>query len=235
MSATFMPHVDAAFRPTPAKLANVITQNPFLALGGKAIELALGQLVALDSATADRLRALEGRAVDLTWAGPEWGARITVRDGRLTVGPKPSEAGADETRADLGVRATLGGVVNMLMRERGGAGLGSGTNTRVDMSGDASLARELTQLAEKFQPDMERSLADTLGPVFGPQLARAFDAGFRYARQSVSTLAEDAGVFVRDESRDAVAREELEPWLDGVDRLRDGVERLAARVERLRR
>ena len=206
------------------------TPNPFLALGGKAIELALVRLVALDPATADRLRALEGRAVDLTWAGPEWGARITVRDGRLTVGPKPTDA-----NADLGVRATVGGIVNMLMRERGGTGLGSGTNTRVDMSGDASLARELTQLAEKFQPDMERSLADTLGPVFGPQLARAIDTGFRYARQSVSTLAEDAGVFVRDESRDAVAREELEPWLDGVDRLRDGVERLAARVERLRR
>lgn len=206
------------------------TPNPFLALGGKAIELALGRLVALDPATADRLRTLEGRVVDLTWAGPEWGARVEVRDGRLRVGQKPSD-----TPADLGVRATLGGVVNLLMRERGGAGLGGGTNTRVDMSGDASLARELTQLAEKFQPDLERSLAETLGPVFGPQLARAFEAGSRYARRSASTLAEDAGVFVRDESRDAVAREELEPWLDGVDRLRDGVERLAARVERLRR
>lgn len=206
-----------------------MSSNTVLAFAGSALEAALARAVALDATTAERIRALEGRALDLTWAGPELAARIEVRDGRLRVGPP-----GGGSKPDLGVRATLAGAVNLLLRERGGPGLaGLGSAARVEMSGDAALARELTQVAERYAPDVERAFADTLGPVFGPQLARTLKSGLEWAKHSAATLFADAGDFVRDESRDAVARVELDAWADAIDRTRDDVERLAARIARL--
>jgi ubiquinone biosynthesis protein UbiJ len=46
-------------------------------------------------------------------------------------------------------------------------------------------------------------------------------------------LARDAAEFVTEESRDVVAKAELEAFYDDVDTLRDRSERLAARISRL--
>ncbi|HET9484466.1 MAG TPA: hypothetical protein VFO79_10965 [Xanthomonadales bacterium] len=209
------------------------TPNPLLDLAGRALGAALDRAFALDPQSAARLRELEGRALELTWAGPELGARIEIRDGRVRFGPKQAPEGA--APADLGVRATLGGAINMLLRERGERGLAGldPAASRVQMSGDAELARTLSRLAERFEPDLERAFAGVLGEVAGVQLARTLRRGLDWARESATTLAEDAGAFVRDESRDAVSRDEIDGFLSEVDRLRDDVERVAARVARL--
>jgi ubiquinone biosynthesis accessory factor UbiJ len=124
----------------------------------------------------------------------------------------------------------------MLLRERGERGLAGldPAASRVQVSGDAELARTLSRLVERFEPDLERAFGGVVGEVAGVQLARALERGLDWARESAASLAEDAGAFVRDESRDAVARDELDGFLADVDRLRDDAERLAARVARLR-
>ena len=212
----------------------MVAPNPILDVAGRALGAALNRALALDPASAAHLRELEGRALDVTWAGPGLGARITVRDGRVAFGPKPA-AGDEAAPADLGVRATLAGALNMFLRERGERGL-AGVDpkaAKVEMTGDAELARTLSRLVERYEPDVERAFSNVLGEVAGVQLARALKRGLDWARGSAATLAEDAGAFVRDESRDAVARPELDGFLGEVDRLRDDVERVAARVARL--
>ncbi len=208
--------------------------NPLLDLAGRALAAALNRALALDPGAAARLAALEGRAIELTWAGPELGARIEVRDGRIELGPR---ARADAAPADLGVRATLAGALDMLLRERGARGLAGidRKRTKVEIAGDAELARALSHLSERYTPDLERAFGAVLGDVAGAELARGLAGAFAYVRESASTLAEDAGAFVRDESRDAVARTELDGFLADVDRLRDDAERLAARVAALAR
>ena len=56
----------------------------------------------------------------------------------------------------------------------------------------------------------------------------------RHARGAAGALASNAAEYVTEESRDVVAREELNAFHDDVDALRDDAERLAARVNRLR-
>ena len=218
----------------PARTEPAKHPNPLLDLAGRALGAALDRVVALDPATRARLAELEGRAIDLTWSDTGLAARLVVREGRFVFGPKPDASGAPP---DLGVRASLAGVVNLLLRERGGTGLAGAAarGGKVDLSGDAELARTLSRLAERYEPDLERAFANVLGEVAGVQLARALKRGFDWARTSAATLAEDAGTFVRDESRDAVARGELDAFLADVDRLRDDAERLAARIARLER
>ena len=194
-------------------------------LAGRALELALERLLALDPATRDALAALEGRRIELALAAPPVALAITVDGGALRVGPAGREG-----EPDHGLRATLGGLLSHLpfARNPGAPPMG-----KLRINGDAELARALQQLAQRFDPDWELPFARALGPVLGPQVAGLMREALRQGRRTASQFARDAAEFVTEESRDVVGRAELDAFLDDVDGLRDRVERLSARLSRL--
>jgi ubiquinone biosynthesis protein UbiJ len=101
------------------------------------------------------------------------------------------------------------------------------------MSGDVELARRLEQLTREFSPDFEQALRARLGDPAASAIARALRGAFDFTRTSAQRLAEDVADYARDESRAAVAGNELRAFHDDVDRVRDAGERLAARVAQL--
>jgi ubiquinone biosynthesis protein UbiJ len=101
------------------------------------------------------------------------------------------------------------------------------------VSGDADLARRLQTLATRFDPDWQQPLVSLFGEVLGVQIAQGVRAALLKLRGMGSELATSAAEYVTEESRDVVARAELEAFHDDVDGLRDDVERLAARLNRL--
>ena len=198
---------------------------------GRALEAALDRALALDPETRAALAALDGRSVDLALESPPLALRLTVDGERLRVGPV--DAGAE---ADLGVRATLGAVLAQLPRLLPGVNRGDDAPPvgRMRISGDADLARRLQRLAERFDPDWQQPFAAVFGDVVGVQVANAFAAGLRHARDAGRELAETAAEYLTEESRDVVSRAELDAFHDDVDTLRDDAARLAARIARLR-
>lgn len=194
-------------------------------IAGRALEMALDRLLALDPETRAALAKLEGKRVELVVEAPPIALAITVRDGCLRVGP-PDAA----NEPDLGLRATLGGLLAQLPFARAGAGQPAG---KLRINGDADLARTLQQLAQRFDPDWDKPFADALGPIIGPQVARVLREGLRAGSKLAKNLARDAAEYVTEESRDVVAKAELAAFHDDVDALRDRAERLAARVARL--
>lgn len=200
--------------------------SPFDALkplAGRALELALNRLVALDPDTGAALAKLEGRRIGLALEAPPVALELAVVQGRLTVGPPQDEP-------DLGVRATISGVLSQLpfLRPPGAPPVG-----KVRINGDAELARQLQRLAERFDPDWDKPFADLLGPVFGPQAARVLREALRTGAGVARGLSRDAVDYLVEERRDIVGKAELEAFHDDVDALRDRVERLAARLARL--
>jgi ubiquinone biosynthesis protein UbiJ len=204
--------------------------SPFDSLkpfAGRALEAALNRVVALDPDTQVALIKLEGKRIELALEAPALALSIGVRDQRLWVGPPDS---GDEP--DLGLRATLGGLLAQLPFARADNPPPVG---KLRINGDAELARTLQQLAQRFDPDWERPFADALGPILGPQVARVLREGLRNGRRIAGHLARDAADYLTEESRDVVGKAELAAFHDDVDALRDRAERLLARVERLRR
>jgi ubiquinone biosynthesis protein UbiJ len=190
-------------------------------LAGRALELALERVLALDPDTAERVRELEGKRVELSLEAPAIALSATVRDGRVCIGPPEREP-----EADLGLRANLGGLFAQLPFARG-------VNPRLRINGDAELARTLQGLARGFDPDWEQPFADALGPLLGPQVARALREGLHRGAGIARNFSRDAADFLTEESRDAVGRAELSAFLDEVDETRDRAERLLARAARL--
>jgi len=204
------------------------TRTPFDSLkplAGRALEVALNRLLALDPDTRGDLSRLEGRRVSLALEAPTIALEISVTRGKLEVGPVQSE------EADLGIRATLSGALSQLpfLRAANAAPVG-----KVRINGDAELARTLQQLVRGFDPDWDKPFADVFGSIIGPQIARVLREAFQSGAALAKKFGRDAVDYVTEESRDVLGKAELAAFNDDVDHLRDDAERLIARVEKLR-
>jgi ubiquinone biosynthesis protein UbiJ len=200
--------------------------SPFDALkplAGRALEQALNRIVALDPDTAGALERLGGRRIGLALEAPPVALDITVDAGRLKVGPPTTEP-------DLGIRATLSGVLSQLpfLRQDGAPPVG-----KVRINGDAELARTLQHLAQRFDPDWEKPFTEVFGPVLGPQIGRGLREALKAGAGFAKGFSRDTVDYLTEESRDLVGKAELAAFHDDVDELRDRAERLAARLARL--
>jgi ubiquinone biosynthesis protein UbiJ len=198
--------------------------NPLLVRLGTLLEGALNRALALDPEIGTTLAPLDGRRVGVELRGMNLALAIVVREGKLRVGPHW------ESASDLIVRAAPASLFAFALRRGEDTPLPPG---KVEISGDAQLARTLEKVAREYRPDFEEAFAKTFGDVAGVALARAFSRAFAYARESAQALAQDTAEFLREESRDLVAPAEMETFLDDVDALRERAERLEARIARI--
>jgi len=192
-------------------------------LAGQLLEAALNRALALDADTRAGLAALDGQRLQLHLESPPLALEIGVRGAALRVGPVPGEP------PDLSVRAGIGALLGQLPMFKAAGSTGVG---KVQLSGDAELARHLQRLAEGFDPDWAQPFAEVLGPVLGPQVAKLLRDALRAARTHSGGLAMAVAEYLTGESRDLVAKAEQQAFIDDVDALRDRVERLAARFAR---
>ena len=198
------------------------TPNPILQRLGGALEFALNRALALDAETQARLTALEGKRVGVDLHGTGIALAISVAEGKLRVGPHWEKSG------DLNLRAAPASLLAFALRRGDDDATAPG---KVEISGDADLARRMEKLLRGYRPDIEEAFAKTFGDVIGVPLSRALQRAFAYARDSAQAAAQDTAEFLREESRDLVAPAEMETFLDDVDALRERADRLAARVQ----
>jgi len=199
--------------------------NRVLARLGNLLGAVLNRALALDPPSRDAVAALECRRIGVQLRGMNLALAIHVRDGKLAVGPHWQKP------ADLNLHASPASLLAFALRRGDGSPLPPG---KVEVSGDAELARRIEKLLREFRPDVEEAFAQTFGDVLGVPLARVFTRAFAWTRDTAQALVQDGTDYLREESRDLIAPAELEQFLDDVDRLREDADRLDARVQRLR-
>ena len=207
---------------------NAWMPRPLRRLAGRTLEHAFDRALKLDPETQAALGKLDGRRIGVYLRGPEIAFDIEVRDGSLHVEPpRPDES--PEGKADLRVAATPASLVAMVVA-RGEDALPPG---KVEIAGDAELARRMEKLAREFAPDFEAAFARVFGEVLCVPIAQALRRTTHWIRERTEHAGDDAADWLRDEARLIVPRGELEDFLDEVDALRERAERLDARMRRL--
>lgn len=201
--------------------------NPILGMLGRGLEATVNRVLSLDPETLDALRALDDRSITIAFKGSALAMRIAVDSGQLRVGP--AFAGDSQLR----VSATPGSLLAMAAARLRGDADAALPPGQVEISGDADLARRIERLASRFEPDFDEAFARAFGDVIGFQLARGFRGALAGVRKSTSRLLRTSVEYLVEESRDLVARPELEQFFDEVDALRERADRLAARVRRI--
>ena len=197
------------------------SRNPVLDVLGRLLEGTLNRALALDAAALEKIRALEGRSVRVDLRHLGLAMLLTARDGRLEVGP----AGED---ADLSLKASLGSLLSMALARGEDTPVG-----KIEIAGDADLARRVEKLMRGFDPDWEEPLTRAFGDVAGHQVAKGLRGAIGGVQRAARGFTADAVDYLREESGDAVAQPEAEQFYDEVDLLREAADRLEVRVKRV--
>jgi ubiquinone biosynthesis protein UbiJ len=194
---------------------------PFLA----SLQRALDSLIAARARTRERVGALAGRTVAVTFAELGLTLAFTGEDGRLVV-----RRGDDTTvpAPDATLRGTSAAFLGAFLRE--GAAEATTLPPGISVDGDALLVRDLRALLADLEFDWEERASGLVGDAAAHQLARAARAFGGWTRYAGDRLTRDVAEYLREETRDLVARDEVARFNDGVDQVRDGVERAAARL-----
>lgn len=200
------------------------TPLPGLLAGG--LEAAVNRLLATDETSAERLRRLEGRVVELRLEG--LGIDLFFSFGRYRVA-----VGLDEERdPDTIISGSPAALFALALPDDDGAWGRPGSAVRI--SGDASLARDLERLFSRLDPDWEGELSVWFGDVLGHQLAAGARRAADRLRQTAGTLEEWTGEALRDRDGPLAQPDEIRAFSGEVDRLRDAADRLEARIRLIR-
>lgn len=144
-------------------------------------------------------------------------------------------AGVSITSGDEPADAVVSGTPLALLALLADRAAGRSGASGVAIRGDAEIAQSFEQLVRRARPDLEEELARFVGDTPAHFAARTARNVLGWAGRARDSLARDIGEYLTEESRDLVPGAELEPLLEGIDRMREDVDRATARLELLER
>lgn len=103
----------------------------------------------------------------------------------------------------------------------------------IRVSGDVEVATRFMALVKQLDIDWEDELAKRFGDIPARTMSRFVHQGRAWSRQARSSLSENVGEFLREESGEVASTEDVEQFLDDVDRVRNGVDSIEARIARV--
>ncbi len=189
-----------------------------------ALEGLINRYLALDPEGARRLAALQGRVFLIEVTG--FGTPIYLIPGPDSIQLFGEYAG----EPDCTLRGSPAALARLGLSRRREDQLFGG---EVEVEGQTDLAQELGDLLGGIEVDWEEQLSRLVGDPLAHQVGSGLRSAGRWGRQTTETLTQDLGEYLQEEARLLPSRNEVEAFLDDVDRLRDDVERLAARMGRL--
>lgn len=201
-------------------------RTPLPRMFAASLEAAVNRVLNLDTAAVDRLKRLEGKVLQLDVEGLGIGLFLTTRYGAVHIDlESPGEP-------DTVIRGTPFALFAMAAPgEVDSWGL---PGSRVHISGDANLARDMERVFRKLDPDWEGQLSVMFGDVLGFQLASGMKQGADFLRASARKSTEMAGRYFRDESPLLVRPAELQAFSEQISSLEEALDELESRIAQMR-
>ena len=197
-------------------------RTPLPAILAAMLETAINRVLALDEETPARLQHLDGRMLQLDLEGVGISLYFAFTATRVHVSIDTSD------EPDTIISGSPFALFSMAVPE-GDSGWG-GTGSRVNISGDATLARDLERLFSRLDPDWESTLSNLFGDVWGHQVAAAIRSGAEQAKEAAGKTAEMVSEYLKRDDGTLVEVAEISAFADAVDKTRDAVERLEDRL-----
>ncbi len=193
-------------------------RTPLPSILATLLETAINRVMALDEDTPARLQHLDGRMLQLDLEGVGISLFFAFTATRVHVSIDTSD------EPDTIISGSPFALFAMAVPE-GDSGWG-GTGSRVNISGDATLARDLERLFSRLDPDWESTLSNLFGDVWGHQVAIVIRSGAEQAKEAAGKTAEMVSEYLKRDDGTLVEVAEISAFADAVDKTRDAVERL---------
>jgi ubiquinone biosynthesis protein UbiJ len=197
-------------------------RTPLPSIMATMLETAINRVLALDEDTPARLQHLDDRMLQLDLEGVGISLFFAFTATRVHVSIDSSD------EPDTIISGSPFALFAMAVPE--GDGGWGGAGSRVNISGDATLARDLERLFSRLDPDWESTLARLFGDVWGHQVAAGIRNGAEQAKEAAGKTAEMVSEFLKRGDGTLVKVAEISDFADAVDETREAVERLEAKL-----
>lgn len=173
--------------------------------------------------------------------------RVAMQGGRLALltgadsrgagvaagAPAPGDATPDgQPPADAVISGSPSALFALLRGARPAAGA---ERKGVTIRGDAEVANLYRQFFLAARPDLEEELSRWIGDAPARGVSRLAGGILSWAKRARRVAGENVAEYLTEESRDLVARTEVEEFLQGVDELREAADRVEARLKEMGR
>ena len=189
------------------------------------LETAINRLLDLDENTPDRLERLEGRMLQLDIEGIGITLFFAFNGQHVEVGTKSGH------EPDTVISGSPYALFSMAVPDE--IGNWGTPESRVTITGDANLARDLERLFSRLDPDWEGRLSRIFGDVWGHQVAAGLRAGAEQAKASAETAGDMISEYLQGEKGPLLRQEEIEDFAVAVDEAKGTAELLEERIRRL--
>jgi ubiquinone biosynthesis protein UbiJ len=201
-------------------------RTPLPGILAAALETSINQLLTLGEDTPRRLAHLDKSMVRLELEGLGIVLDFLFSAYRVKVSLD------SEGTPDTVISGTPAALFSMALPDADGSWGRPGSKVRI--SGDATLARDVERLFSRLDPDWEARLSNWFGDVVGHQLAVGARGAASHFRSTVSTLGDFAADVLRQPDSPLAQPAAIAAFGEAVDSLRDATERLEARLRILR-
>ncbi len=197
-------------------------RTPFPGIMAALLEAGINRVLSMDESTPRRLGRLADRMLQLDIEGIGITLFIAFTDRRVEVGTQ------SEHEPDTVISGSPLALFTMAVPD--GPGNWVEPESRVTITGDANLARDLERLFSQLEPDWEGSLSRIFGDVWGHQVAAGLKAGAEHARESAGAAGEMVEEFIKREGGPLVRESELADFVGDIEETRDALEDLERRL-----
>jgi len=166
---------------------------------------------------------LLGRVMALRVSSTALALYLLIDDGELRLSPD----------YDQEPDVVLSGSLFALARLVGPAGEDLIRDGEIELSGDAMLAARFQKLLRYGRPDLENELSALVGDTAAHGVGKFVRSVSAWSRGARSTMRQNVGEYLQEESRAVPTRDEVDAFRDHVGTLRDDVARVEARLRNL--
>ena len=163
--------------------------TPLPGILAQTLETAINKVLQMDLESPSRVNKLQGKLLQLDLEGLAITLFFTFKHGVVRV---KLEA---EGKPDTVISGSPVALFSMAEPEEAEWGL---PDSKVQINGDASLARDLERIFSKLEPDWEGPLAGLFGDVAGHQIAQGLRQGVETAKSTARSASKVLSDIIKD-------------------------------------
>ena len=191
------------------------------------IESVIAKAVELSPGTQSQLKQLHPLAIEIHFTQPTLRVFISVEeDGGIQI------ANYREMRVPVSIEGTWRDFSRVASASDPAAAL---INGGVTISGDTAPLVQLQTILDDLDIDWEAPIVDTIGPIFGHQLAETIRAITRASAITHRRMKRQLSEFILEEGRLSPPKPELDSFFTAVDDLVLRTDRIESRLKRIKK
>jgi len=190
-----------------------------------ALEKAINQALKLDPAMPEKLKAFEGKVIQIILQP------LNLSFYQCFLGGEIKLCAKYEGEPNTVITSSPLGLIRLSLLPPNKAR--SLFNDKIKIKGDVELGQALKKLFDEMDIDWEGHLAHFTGDVIAHQLSNFAQAGKQWGKHFKQSMQDNVTEFLQQEAQTLPCREEIEDFMADVDSLRLDVDRLEAKVKQV--